>query len=290
MREVLVESPNVQWEHVGGLEEAKNELRETVEWPLKYSELYQYAGAEPPKGILLYGPPGTGKTLLAKAAATEGGVNFISIKGPELLSKWVGESERGVREVFRKARLAAPSIIFFDELDSITPTRGSSLGESGVTERVISQILTELDGLEELRNVVVLGATNRPDLVDPALIRPGRFDRLIHIPEPDLEARREIWKIHLSGKPLQDDVDIDVLSKNTEKYTGAEIAEAASTASLNAIKRHLKKYEAPEEAKQHKEEIKIISKDIKEALEKVKPMSERESSLYRKSFENFLAE
>jgi transitional endoplasmic reticulum ATPase len=290
MREIFVESPNVHWEQVGGLQEAKNELREAVEWPLKYHELYQYAGAEPPKGILLYGPPGTGKTLLAKAVATEGGVNFISIKGPELLSKWVGESERGVREVFRKARLAAPSIIFFDELDSITPTRGSGLGDSGVTERIISQILTELDGLEELRNVVVLGATNRPDMVDSALIRPGRFDRLIHIPEPDLDARKEIWKIHLSGKPLDEDVDIDSLAKDTEKYTGAEIAEAASTASINAIKRHLQKFETPEEANKYKEEIKILPEDIKEALEKVKPMSERESSLYRKSFENFLAE
>jgi transitional endoplasmic reticulum ATPase len=197
MREVLVESPNVKWTDVGGLEETKQELREAIEWPLKYGELFEYSGVNPPKGIMLYGPPGTGKTLIAKAVATESEVNFISVKGPELLSKWVGESERGVREVFRKARQAAPCIVFFDEIDSIVPPRGRDLG-SNVTERVVSQILTELDGLDSLKDVVVVAATNRPDMVDPALMRPGRIDRILYIPNPDKEAREAILAIHTS--------------------------------------------------------------------------------------------
>ncbi len=195
MREVLVEIPDVTWDQVGGLEDVKEELREAVEWPLKYPDLFAQLNATPPKGLLLYGPPGTGKTLLAKAVAHESESNFISVKGPELLNKFVGESEKAVREVFRKARQASPCIIFFDEIDSVAPTRGSSGGDSHVTERVISQFLTEMDGLEELRNVIIIAATNRPDIIDSALLRPGRFDRLLFVPPPDLEARKQIFKI-----------------------------------------------------------------------------------------------
>jgi len=196
MREVLVEIPDVSWDQIGGLEDVKEELREAVEWPLKYPDLFAQLNASPPKGLLLYGPPGTGKTLLAKAVAHESESNFISVKGPELLNKFVGESEKAVREVFRKARQASPCIIFFDEIDSVAPVRGSGGGETHVTERVISQFLTEMDGLEELRNVVIIAATNRPDIIDSALLRPGRFDRLLFVPPPDLEARRQIVRIH----------------------------------------------------------------------------------------------
>ncbi len=202
MREVLVEIPDVTWDQVGGLEDVKEELREAVEWPLKYPDLFAQLNATPPKGLLLYGPPGTGKTLLAKAVAHESESNFISVKGPELLNKFVGESEKAVREVFRKARQASPCIIFFDEIDSVAPTRGSSGGDSHVTERVISQFLTEMDGLEELRNVIIIAATNRPDIIDSALLRPGRFDRLLFVPPPDLEARKQIFKIHTRKTPL----------------------------------------------------------------------------------------
>ncbi|MHA1238843.1 MAG: CDC48 family AAA ATPase, partial [Candidatus Odinarchaeia archaeon] len=197
LREVFIEVPNVRWEDIGGLEDVKQELIEAVEWPLKYPKLFEYMNAKPPKGILLYGMPGTGKTLLAKAVASESQANFISVKGPEFLSKWVGESERAVRETFRKAKQAAPCIVFFDEIDAITPIRGGGYGDSQVTERVISQILTELDGLEELRGVTVIAATNRPDIIDPALLRPGRFDRLIYIKLPDLETRKKIFEVHL---------------------------------------------------------------------------------------------
>ena len=273
LREVLVESPNIHWSDVGGLEEAKNELKEAVEWPLKYREIFEYAAAKPPKGILLYGSPGTGKTLIAKAVATESGVNFISVKGPELLSKWVGESEKGVREIFRKARTAAPCIIFFDEIDAMTPARGSGLGDSGVTERMVSQILTELDGLEELKDVTVLGATNRPDMVDSALLRPGRFDRVLYIPPPDLEARKAILRIHTKGMPLADEVDIDKLSEQTETYTGAEIAAVCSAASIQAINDHLAAHLDPEDAKKHKEELKVYNRHFEAAFEKVKPTS-----------------
>jgi len=230
MREVLVEVPTVRWNDIGGLKEAKLELQEAVEWPLKYFEIFQHMDAKPPKGILLYGPPGTGKTLLAKAVANESEANFISIKGPEVLSKWVGESERAIREVFRKAKQAAPSIIFFDEIDAIAPIRGSGVGDSHVTERVISQLLTEMDGLEELRGVIVIAATNRPDIIDPALLRPGRFDKLLYIPPPDLEARKEILRIHTRKKPLAEDVDLDEIAKKTEGYTGADLEAVCNTA------------------------------------------------------------
>ena len=224
LREVFVEVPNVTWNDIGGLSDVKQELQEAVEWPLKYQSLFTHSDAVPPKGILLYGPPGTGKTLIAKAAAHESEANFISIKGPELLSKWVGESEKGVREVFRKARGAAPCIVFFDEIDSIAPTRGGAGSDSHVTERLISQLLTELDGLEILTNVVVIAATNRPDIIDPALLRPGRFDRLLFVPPPDKESRVQVFKIHTKKKPLAEDVKIDQLANKTEGYTGADIA------------------------------------------------------------------
>src|SRR5881296_4192386 len=230
MREVLVEIPDVSWDQIGGLEYVKEELREAVEWPLKYPDLFAQLNASPPKGLLLYGPPGTGKTLLAKAVAHESESNFISVKGPELLNKFVGESEKAVREVFRKARQASPCIIFFDEIDSVAPTRGGSVGDSHVTERVISQFLTEMDGLEELRNVVIIAATNRPDIVDPALLRPGRFDRMLYVPPPDLEARKEIVRIHTKKTPLAEDVKLDELARKTEGYTGADIASICNTA------------------------------------------------------------
>jgi len=226
---------------------------------------------------LLYGPPGTGKTLLAKAVATESEANFISVKGPEFLSKWVGESERAVRETFRKARQAAPCIIFFDEIDAIAPSRGS-LGDSHVTERVISQLLTELDGLEELRDVTVIAATNRPDIIDAALLRPGRFDRLIYIPPPDKEARKEIFKIHLRKKPLAEDVNINELAEKTEGYTGADIAALCNEAVMSAIREYINSGK-----KIDKKEIKklcISKKHFEEALKNVKPIAKEELERY----------
>jgi transitional endoplasmic reticulum ATPase len=275
MREVLVEVPNVKWTDIGGLAEVKEELQEAIEWPLKYPEIFAYMNTAPPKGVLLYGPPGTGKTMLAKAVANESEANFISIKGPEVLSKWVGESEKAVREVFRKARQSAPTIIFFDELDSITPVRGSGYGGSQVTERVISQILTELDGLEELKDVVVIGATNRIDIVDPALLRPGRFDKLLNVPVPDLDARKEILRIHLEKKPLAEDVKIDQLAEKTEGYTGADLAALCNTTSMLVIKEHITKSKTLEKAKEKLKDLKITMKDFEKPLEKMKPSATR---------------
>ncbi|MFO8132825.1 MAG: CDC48 family AAA ATPase [Thermoplasmatota archaeon] len=279
LREVFIEKPNVTWEDIGGLDEAKQALREGVEWPLLYADVFRHMDAQSPKGILLYGPPGTGKTMLAKAVANESEANFISVKGPEFLSKWVGESEKAVRETFRKARQAAPSIIFFDELDAITPTRGGSTGDSQVTERVISQLLTELDGLEELRDVTVIAATNRPDIIDTALLRPGRFDRLIHVPTPDLEARRRIFHIHTRGKPLTDDVDLDALAEQTEGYTGSDIAAVANEAIMSAIREYVGTHEEidPEELGQ----LTVDNKHFEQAIENVKPISDRELQRYR---------
>ncbi|RLF51190.1 MAG: AAA family ATPase [Thermoplasmata archaeon] len=277
LREVVIETPNVHWDDIGGLEEAKQKLREAVEWPLKYNDLFSHMDAKPPKGILLYGPPGTGKTLLAKAVATESEANFISVKGPEFLSKWVGESEKAVRETFRKARQAAPCVIFFDEIDAIAPARGS-LGDTHVTERVISQLLTELDGLEELRDVTVIAATNRPDIIDPALLRPGRFDRLIYIPPPDKEARKEIFKIHTRKKPLAKNVDLDELAEKTEGYTGADIAAVCNEAVMAAIREYISKG-----GKMDKEEIKklkIEKRHFEEALKNVKPIAKEELERY----------
>jgi transitional endoplasmic reticulum ATPase len=271
MREVLVEVPNVKWDDIGGLKDVKEELQEAVEWPLKYPELFEHMNTEPPKGVLLYGPPGTGKTMLAKAVANESEANFISVKGPELLSKWVGESEKGVRDVFRKARQSSPTIIFFDELDSITPVRGGGFGDSHVTERVISQILTELDGLEELKDVVVIGATNRIDMVDPALLRPGRFDKLLSVPVPDLEARKEILKIHLKNKPVAKDVNVVQLAEKTEGYSGADLAALCNTASMLVIKEHITKSKTVEKAKEKLKDLKISMEYFEKTLEKMKP-------------------
>jgi transitional endoplasmic reticulum ATPase len=289
MREVLVEVPTVKWEDIGGLADVKLELQEAVEWPLKYPEVFEHLDAKPPKGILLYGPPGTGKTLLAKAVANESEANFISVKGPELLSKWVGESERAVREIFRKAKQAAPSIIFFDEIDSIAPVRGGGYGDSHVTERVISQLLTEMDGLEELRGVVVIAATNRPDIIDPALLRPGRFDKLLYVPPPDIKARKEILKIHLKKKPLAEDVDIEELARRTEGYTGADLAAVCNTAVMLAIREHIMENKNPDEAKKNVKSIKVCRRHFEEALKKVKPISQRELEMYKKISEEFAA-
>ncbi|MBN2333991.1 CDC48 family AAA ATPase [Candidatus Bathyarchaeota archaeon] len=285
MREVLVESPNVHWDEVGGMEETKAELREAIEWPLKYREVFEHADVRPPKGIMLYGPAGTGKTLVAKAVATESEVNFISVKGPELLSKWVGESERGVREVFRKARQAAPCIIFFDEVDSIVPPRGKDMG-TNVTERVVSQILTELDGLDALKDVVVIAATNRPDMVDPALMRPGRIDRILYISNPDIEARKEIIRIHTRGKPLGPDVDVDRLAEQMENYSGADIAATCSAASMAAINDYLARHSDPEEARSHKDELVVTMDHFDAAFQKVKTSGYQKATIYWDSQRN----
>ena len=238
IREVFVEIPNVKWEDVGGLEEVKQKLIEAVVWPLKYADLFQQANTKPPKGILLSGLPGTGKTLVAKALANESEVNFISVKGPELMSKYVGESERGIREVFRKAKQASPCIVFFDEFDSLVPERRLG-GDSQVTERVISQFLAELDGLEELKGVLVLAATNRKDLIDSAILRPGRFDFILEFLPPDEKARREIFKVHTRGKPLADDIDLQSLAQETEDMSGADIDAICHEASMMAIGEHI---------------------------------------------------
>jgi transitional endoplasmic reticulum ATPase len=287
MREVFVEIPNVHWSDVGGLVEVKEELMEAIEWPLKYRGLFARSKATPPKGILLYGPPGTGKTLLAKAVANESEANFISVKGPELLSKWVGESEKGVREVFRKARQSSPCIIFFDEIDAIAPVRGGDYGDSRVTERVISQLLTELDGLEVLKDVVVIGATNRPDILDPALLRPGRFDRIIYIPPPDRNSRVEIIKIHTKSVPLAEDVVIEKIAERTEGYTGADIASVVSASLMLAIKEHLAKYPEPADAEVHADELKVSLRHIEEAMKKIRPLSKQELDWYRRVAEQF---
>ncbi len=286
MREVFVEVPDIKWEDIGGLSTIKQELQEAVEWPLKYLGVFTYADATPPKGILLYGPPGTGKTLMAKAAANESEANFISIKGPELLSKWVGESEKGVREIFRKARQAAPCIIFFDELDAIAPTRGDH-GDSHVTERVISQFLTEMDGLEILTNVVVIGATNRPDIIDPALLRPGRFDRILYVPPPDRESRVQIIKIHTKKKPLAEDVNIEELADKTDGYTGADIASLSSAAVMLALREHITKYPDSKEAEKQTKDLKINMKHFEDAMKKIRPLSKQEVDMYKNAAHKF---
>jgi len=238
MREVLIEVPEIHWDDIGGLDLVKQQLREAVEWPIKYPHIFEQMGIRPPKGILLYGPPGCGKTLLAKAAATESGANFIAVKGPEILSKWVGESEKAIREIFKRARKAAPAIIFFDEIDAIAPVRGHDV--SGVTDRIVNQLLTEMDGIEALRGVVVIGATNRPDLLDPALLRPGRFDRIIYVPPPDLKARYEILKIHTRKIPLAEDVDLVELARKTEGYSGADLEALVREAVMLALREDIK--------------------------------------------------
>lgn len=267
MREVLAKIPKVQWKDIGGLEKTTERLKEMVEWPLKYPEKFKELGIEAPKGILLYGPPGCGKTLLAKAVANESEANFISIKGPELLSKWVGESEKAVREIFSKARQVAPAVVFFDEIDSLVPRRTGG-STTKVTERVVNQILTELDGLEELTNVIVIGATNRPDIVDPAILRPGRLDRLLMVPRPDEEARREIFKIHTRDVPLEEDVDLEELADKTEGYSGADIKAICREAALEALRKD-------------KEADKVGKKHFEEALKEVRSsLSEETEELY----------
>jgi len=269
LREVLVQIPDVSWDDVGGLESLKEELREAIEWPLKHKEAMDYVDVKTPKGILLYGPPGTGKTLIAKAVAKMTESNFISIKGPELLSKWVGESEKGIREIFRKARQAAPCIIFFDEIDSLVPQRGSNSSGSHVTENVASQILTEIDGLEELHNVLIIGATNRLDIVDPAILRPGRFDRIIHVPIPDAKGRINILKIHTKKKPLAQDVDLEKLVELTDGFTGAEIAAIANSAAVIALKRYVNN------ESQNIKDIKITQNDLINSIQKVRPQTSK---------------
>jgi transitional endoplasmic reticulum ATPase len=274
MREVLVEIPNVKWDNIGGLDDVKQELREAVEWPLKTPEVFTRMGVTPPKGILLYGPPGTGKTMLAKAVANESEANFILIKGPELLSKWVGESEKAVRKIFQKARQTSPSIIFFDEIDSLAPRRGAS-GDNRVSERVVNQLLTEIDGLEELHNVVVVGATNRPDILDTALMRPGRFDRIIMVGAPDEKTREKIFEIHTEGMPLAKNVDIKELAGKTEGYAGADIASLCREAAIISLRRDMKSKE-------------VATKDFEEALERVRPSVTKEiEEAYRMLKEQF---
>jgi len=265
LREVQVQIPNITWDDVGGLDQLKEELREAIEWPIKYQEAFDYVDIETPKGILLHGPPGTGKTLIAKALAKMTESNFISIKGPELLSKWVGESEKGVREIFRKARQAAPCIIFLDEVDALVPRRGNGSSESHVTESVVSQILTEIDGLEELHNVLIIGATNRLDIVDEALLRPGRFDRIIEVSFPDYKGRQHIFEIHTKKKPLAEDVNITKLVELTNGFSGAEIGAVTNQAAIIALKRYVNG------KIQNIKEIKISHQDLIDAVDKVKP-------------------
>ncbi len=271
MREVYIEIPAVHWSDIGGLDKVKEELREAVEWPLKNPSMFKRLGIKPPKGILLYGPPGCGKTLLARAVATESEANFITIKGPEVFSKWVGESEKAIREVFRKARMAAPSVIFFDEFDALVPRRGMGYADSGVTERVISQLLTEIDGIQTLEDVVIIAATNRPDIVDPAVLRPGRFDRLIYVPEPDEKARLEIFQIYTKDMPLANDVDLQHLAEATKGYSGADIEALCREAALNALRRDVNAKE-------------VTKTDFDKALEKIGPSISEDMENWYKNF------
>jgi len=273
MREVLVEKPDVSFDDIGGLEEIKKRLEEAIEWPLKKPEMFKRMGIKPPKGILLYGAPGTGKTLLAKAVAKESEANFILVNGPSLLSKWVGESEKAVREIFRKARQTSPTILFFDEIDALAPRRGIG-GDSRVGERVVNQMLTEMDGLESLNDVVIIAATNRPDIVDPALLRPGRFDRIIMAPVPSEKGRKKIFEVHLKGMPLDNDVDVSGLAKKTEGYVGADINGVCREAAMIALR-------------EDTSITKIKKKHFIEALDKVKPSVDKEIEKTYKELENY---
>ncbi|MFZ2148497.1 MAG: CDC48 family AAA ATPase [Sedimentisphaerales bacterium] len=272
IREVFVEVPDVKWSDVGGLEDIKQELKEAIEWPLKYPDVFKKANTNPPKGILLYGKPGTGKTLLAKAVANESGVNFISIKGPQLISRYVGESERGVREIFRKAKHAAPTILFLDEIDSLIPRRGSSSTDAHVTERVISQFLSEMDGIEELKGVVVLAATNRLDLVDPAILRSGRFDLLFELPLPDEKTREEIFKIHTKNKPLGNDVDLKKLAKETDGRTGSDIEFVCRRASMFAIREFINQ---GKEDRDKKKDFRVSRQHFEEVIKMLKEQNNK---------------
>ena len=261
LREVLVQIPDIRWEDIGGLENAKQELQEAVEWPLKYPDKFEKFGVKPPKGTLLFGSPGTGKTLLAKAVANESEANFITVKGPELLSKWVGESEKGVREIFRKARQTAPTVVFFDEIDSIASTRGNASVDSGVTQRVVNQLLTEIDGMEELQDVAIIAATNRPDIIDPGLMRPGRFDRHINVENPNKEGRLAIFKVHTKDMPLAKDVNLEKLADGTNDYVGADIEAVCREAAMLSLRDNLESEE-------------VTMKYFNKAIEKVKPVSD----------------
>ena len=277
LREVYVEVPDVRWSDIGGLHEVKRALQEMVEWPIKHPEGFAKLGIRPPKGVLLFGPPGTGKTLLAKAVATESEANFISVKGPEILSKWVGESEKAVREIFRKAKQAAPTVVFFDEIDAIAGVRGMEMGAK-VGERVLNQLLTEMDGLEELHNVVVIAATNRPDMLDPALLRPGRLDKILLVQAPDAEARREIFAVHTRRMPLAEDVDFEVLVKRTENFSGADIEALCREAAMLAFREAVLNRESFDEKK-------VEMRHFEEALRSVKPSLTEET---KKVYEQFM--
>jgi transitional endoplasmic reticulum ATPase len=283
MREVYLESPDIPWTSIGGLEDIKRELQEAVEWPLRYPDLYKELKHTLTKGILLHGPSGTGKTLLAKAVATESEANFISVKGPELISKWVGESERGMREIFRRARQAAPCVVFFDEIDSIALTRGGmggtdsggGYGGSGSSDRMLSQLLTEMDGIQELQGVVVIAATNRVDMIDAALLRPGRFDKIIFVPNPDMNTREKILQIHTKGKPLGQGIDFRKISEITEGFSGADITGVANTAISIVLHEYLQKYTTPEEAAKHASDALISMRHFEDAVKKIKIQRER---------------
>ncbi len=271
MREVYIEVPTVHWNDIGGLVEVEQLLIEAVEWPLKNPEIFTRLGIKPPKGILLYGPPGCGKTLLARAVATESEANFITIKGPEVFSKWVGESEKAIREVFRKARMAAPAVVFFDEIDSLAPRRGAGFSDGGVSERVISQLLTEMDGIVSLQDIVVIAATNRPDIVDPAVIRPGRFDRLIYVPEPDEKSRLQVFKIYTERMPLAKDVNLATLTTMTKSYSGADIEALCRESALHALRRDIKTQE-------------VSLRDFEDAMKQIGPSVSPDMEKWYKNF------
>ena len=271
MREVYIEVTTVHWDDAGGLDDVKQHLIEAVEWPIKTPEIFTKLGIRPPKGILLYGPPGCGKTLLARAVATESEANFISIKGPEVFSKWVGESEKAIREVFRKARMAAPAVVFLDEIDSLTPKRGMGMSDSGVSERVISQLLTEMDGITTLQDIVVIAATNRPDMVDSAVLRPGRFDRLIYVPEPDEKSRLQIFKIYTKGMPISNDVDLTQLTIATKYYSGADIESLCREAAMHALRKNVNSTE-------------VTMKDFQDAIKEMGPSITPDMEKWYKNF------
>jgi transitional endoplasmic reticulum ATPase len=271
MREVYIEVASVHWDEIGGLDDVKQHMKEAVEWPLKKPELFTRLGIKPPKGILLYGPPGCGKTMLARAVATESEANFISIKGPEVFSKWVGESEKAIREVFRKARMASPTVIFLDEMDSLAPRRGMGMSDSGVSERVISQLLTEMDGIVTLQDIVVVAATNRPDMVDSAVLRPGRFDRLIYVAEPDEQSRLQIFELYTKGMPLAKDVDLKQLASVSKYYSGADIESLCREAAMHTLRRDVEAQE-------------VTMKDFQDAIKEVGPSVTPEMEKWYKSF------
>ncbi|HYY65768.1 MAG TPA: AAA family ATPase, partial [Nitrososphaeraceae archaeon] len=283
LREVYLESPDVKWIDIGGLEQTKRELQEAVEWPLRYPDLYKELKHTLTKGILLHGPSGTGKTLLAKAVATESEANFISIKGPELISKWVGESERGIREIFRRARQAAPCVIFFDEIDSIAPTRGGGIGMEGEgggagmhtgTERMVSQLLTEMDGIQEMHSIVVIAATNRIDMIDRAFLRPGRFDKMIYVPNPDVKTREKILEIHTKGKPISRDVDLEKIAEKTDGFSSAEVSAIVNTAISLVLHEYLQRYPSAEEAVKNTSDAIVSMQHFEDAVKKIKTQRE----------------